>query len=195
MALLPPAPVGTPFGAYEWADWYLKIRNAINDATAINHNDTQNIQGGTSGERYHLTAGQHASVLSIIADQWTYVVLESDFSTDSTTAQNVTGLAFTPDDDSTYVIEGFFLLRSADATVAPQPGVTWPTNLVDGAYIMQSVSSATGMATQLGNVSTSGEVASTAIPDTTNSWPGRFQATIITDNTTSGNVQITLARE
>ena len=58
---LPPAPVGTPFGSYTWADWYQKIRFIINDGQ-INHNDLQNLQGGTSTERYHLTAAQVALI-------------------------------------------------------------------------------------------------------------------------------------
>ena len=58
---LPPAPTGTPFGSYTWADWYQKIRFILNDAQ-INHNDLQNLQGGSVNERYHLTAAQVALI-------------------------------------------------------------------------------------------------------------------------------------
>ena len=58
---LPPAPVGTPFGSYTWADWYQKIRFIINDSQ-IDHNSLQNIQGGSTTERYHLTAAQVAAI-------------------------------------------------------------------------------------------------------------------------------------
>lgn len=33
--ILPPAPVDAPFGAYNWVDWYKKVRDAINDATSV----------------------------------------------------------------------------------------------------------------------------------------------------------------
>lgn len=34
--ILPPSPVDAPFGSYNWADWYRKVRDAINSgATAV----------------------------------------------------------------------------------------------------------------------------------------------------------------
>ena len=33
--ILPPAPVDAPFGGYAWADWYKKVRDAINTATSV----------------------------------------------------------------------------------------------------------------------------------------------------------------
>jgi hypothetical protein len=33
--ILPPAPVDAPFGAYNWVDWYKKVRDAINDASSV----------------------------------------------------------------------------------------------------------------------------------------------------------------
>ena len=60
--VIPPAPVGTPFGDYSWIDWYQKIRRAINDVNLINHNDLQNIQGGTTDEFYHMTSAQHTAL-------------------------------------------------------------------------------------------------------------------------------------
>ena len=33
--ILPPAPVDAPFGAYNWVDWYKKVRDAINNATTL----------------------------------------------------------------------------------------------------------------------------------------------------------------
>lgn len=33
--IIPPAPVDAPFGAYNWADWYEKVRRQINQATTI----------------------------------------------------------------------------------------------------------------------------------------------------------------
>ena len=33
--ILPPAPVDAPFASYNWADWYKKVRDAINNAATI----------------------------------------------------------------------------------------------------------------------------------------------------------------
>lgn len=33
--ILPPAPVGTPFGSYAWADWYRKVRDQINAGASV----------------------------------------------------------------------------------------------------------------------------------------------------------------
>jgi len=33
--LLPPAPIDAPFSSYSWADWYKKVRDAINASTSI----------------------------------------------------------------------------------------------------------------------------------------------------------------
>lgn len=60
--IIPPAPIGAPFADYSWIDWYQKVRRAINDVNLINHNDLQNIQGGTTGEYYHMTAAQNTAL-------------------------------------------------------------------------------------------------------------------------------------
>jgi len=79
--ILPPTPIGVPPGHSFWNDWYEKLRTVVNTGaisvtwTNINftgsnitsiasraHNNLQSIQGGTSGEYYHLTAAQHASL-------------------------------------------------------------------------------------------------------------------------------------
>lgn len=33
--ILPPAPIGIPFGSYGWDDWYRKVRDAINNAQTV----------------------------------------------------------------------------------------------------------------------------------------------------------------
>lgn len=64
MAQLPPTPVGVPPGSSYWNDWYEKLRTLINSAIS-NHNDLQNIQGGSASERYHLTSAEASAVSSI----------------------------------------------------------------------------------------------------------------------------------
>lgn len=33
--ILPPAPVDAPFTSYNWADWYKKVRDAINQSATV----------------------------------------------------------------------------------------------------------------------------------------------------------------
>lgn len=33
--ILPPAPIGSQFGSYAWADWYQKVRTVINDGGTV----------------------------------------------------------------------------------------------------------------------------------------------------------------
>lgn len=64
MALIPPQPIGVLPGSGYWNDWIEKIRSIVNALGEgnINHNDLQNIQGGSATERYHLTAAAAALV-------------------------------------------------------------------------------------------------------------------------------------
>lgn len=77
---LPPPPINDKPGSYTWLEWYRQLRayvstsgsvpwyiinfsgSNITDIAIRQHNDLQGIQGGTSGERYHLTAAQHAAL-------------------------------------------------------------------------------------------------------------------------------------
>lgn len=79
--IIPPIPIEAPFASYNWIDWYQKVRRAINEAQNLkwsqftdftgsnltnlqtrNHNDLQNIQGGSATENYHLTAAQNTAI-------------------------------------------------------------------------------------------------------------------------------------
>lgn len=64
MALIPPQPIGVLPGSGFWNDWIEKVRVIINNLSEgnINHNDLQNIQGGSTTERYHLTSANAALV-------------------------------------------------------------------------------------------------------------------------------------
>lgn len=129
------------------------------------------------------------------SDPWTYVKLASDFTTSLATNANVTGLSFTPNANSTYVIEGFFLLRTATATVGPRPGIAWPTGTSDGAAQIESANSAVAQQYGAGNPSGAFNSASTGVPTTTGSWPGAMWGTVVTGASPSGTVQVTLASE
>lgn len=64
MALIPPQPVGALPGSFFWNDWIEKIRFIVNNLSAgnINHNDLQNIQGGSASERYHLDSANNTAL-------------------------------------------------------------------------------------------------------------------------------------
>jgi hypothetical protein len=77
---LPPPPVGQEINSPAYRDWFYKIQQFLGNVgnilfTALdftgsnltsivtrNHNDLQNIQGGTTTERYHLTAAQASAI-------------------------------------------------------------------------------------------------------------------------------------
>lgn len=43
--ILPPSPTDAPFGSYNWQDWYIKVRNAINAAASISWSQITNFTG------------------------------------------------------------------------------------------------------------------------------------------------------
>lgn len=101
---IPPAPIGEPQGSFAWDQWYLSLQVALGTTGAIgwdlvdkagsdladlatrDHASLQNIQGGTTGERYHLTLAQH-TVLNEGLAQGTYTpTLTNTTNIDSSTA-------------------------------------------------------------------------------------------------------------
>lgn len=78
--LLPPPPTSATPGSYAWTDWYNKLYqfsstagvpwasvdktgSSLSDLATRTHNSLQSLQGGTSGEYYHLTNAQQTSLL------------------------------------------------------------------------------------------------------------------------------------
>ena len=77
---LPPPPINDQPGSFTWFEWYRQLRNYIStngsvpwyvinfagsnitDIANRDHDQLQNIDGGTAGEHYHLTAAQHAAL-------------------------------------------------------------------------------------------------------------------------------------
>lgn len=129
------------------------------------------------------------------SDPWTYVKLGSDFNTTSATAVNVTGLAFTPSANLTYVIEGYLLLRTATTTVGPRPGATFPTGLNDSAIHIEAAASNTTQILNEGNANTTNLALVTGEANTTGSWPALIAGMLITGASPSGAFQVQLASE
>ena len=79
---LPPPPVNEKPGSFIWLEWYRQLRNyvatsgsvpwyiinfagsKITDISERLHNTLQGLQGGSSGEMYHLTASQYSTISS-----------------------------------------------------------------------------------------------------------------------------------
>lgn len=128
-------------------------------------------------------------------DPWTYVKLASDFSMSSTTAANVTGLAFTPAASKTYVIEGGFLVQSTVSTTGARPGISWPTGTSDGAACIEAPSGTVTIVPRNLPHGTAGNASSTSGTAADTSYLARLTATMITGVAPSGAFQITLASE
>ena len=78
---LPPPPVNDQPGSFAWLEWYRQLRNYVSTSGSVPwyiinfsgsnltdlatrlHNQTQGLQGGTSGEMYHLTSTQHSGII------------------------------------------------------------------------------------------------------------------------------------
>lgn len=77
--VIPPSPVEAPFGSYNWADWFNKVRNAINSATTLAwaqitdftgsnlnqiatrlHSSLQSVNG--SADQYHVSSAQYTAL-------------------------------------------------------------------------------------------------------------------------------------
>jgi hypothetical protein len=137
----------------------------------------------------------HTHASSGGSDPWVRVKLASDFVTSLATNTIVTGFAFTPAINKTYLIFGYFLLRTATATIGARPGVAWPANLTDSTMRVEAANSLTTSGLQLFGARTTKNAASTGLATTADSHWGSLDGIMITSGTTSGTFQITLASE
>lgn len=126
---------------------------------------------------------------------WTYVVLGSDFTTQSITAVDVTAFNFTPAISTKYEIRGQFLLRTTLVTTGARPGVSYPLLLTDAVAAIACTDSATANVLSNGDGMTAHQCLSTGLPTTTSSWPAQLNATLCTGALTTGAFQITLHSE
>lgn len=86
---VPPPPLTTQDKSV-WASWYIAIKDAVNklssrlkwtlldftgsnitDIAAKSHQNLDNLQGGSSTERYHITSTQATAIASFNDTQWT----------------------------------------------------------------------------------------------------------------------------
>jgi hypothetical protein len=139
-----------------------------------------------------VSAGDHTHAGG--SDPWTIVALANDFTTTSSTAQNV-GLGFTPAANGRYMFEAVLGVRTATATVNPRVGLAWPTGMTDGVAQIDESQTATARLMSNGNISAALLVAVGGIPNTTQSWPVTVWGWVKAGATPSGDVRIQLASE
>lgn len=196
--ILPPAPLGSPFGSYAWSDWYQKVRTIINSGSNISHNSLSGLQGGGSGNYYHLDASQLAGLNSLIAassTDWTYLKVTSDFTTSSTSPVDIPGLAFTPLASNTVVVEGMLLLSSSSTTLGVKPGVSWPAGLNYGAAKV-TMTNGTNSDVQVNvTYNTAGSAPGTDVPTANDPYLAEVSATMKVSSTPAGQFKITVSTE
>ena len=130
------------------------------------------------------------------SDPWTYITLGSPFTTSSSSAVDITGLAFTPAASTNYEIEAQLFTRTATATVGPRPGVAWPSaGVTDGIAYIQQTSAAGTNVLQNGNFNAAVLAPVGGVPNTTQSWPASVRATLLMTTGASGTFKLQLASE
>lgn len=128
-------------------------------------------------------------------DMWTVIKLASDFTTSLATNEIIPNFRFTPAANKTYLVFGYFLLRTATATIGARPGAAWPSNCSDAIMRIEAANSLTASSLQLFGARTTKNAASTGLATTGDSHWGSLDGILITAANVSGNFQITLAAE
>lgn len=126
---------------------------------------------------------------------WNYLIVASDVTTTSVTAINVPGLSVSPQANKIIVVEGLFLTRSAQNTTGCRPGLNWPT-IQDG--VLRASHGQSSAAAQDGNANSataSYAMATSAMPNSTTSWPFWFSLTMVCGPSPSESLQFTLQSE
>lgn len=131
------------------------------------------------------------------SDPWTYVKLASDFSNNTTTNADVTGMSFTPPDNSTVIVEGLVVLAAAANTTGAQFGVAGPTaGITYGALKLAAPSGAAADVVTHANFPNSATINSTVVnhPATLGQMIGWIDLFIVT-TTVTGTVKLVLRSE
>lgn len=212
---LPAIVGGNGLSAYEVAvangfmgtepEWLLSLKGAQGERGLQGEQGIQGIQGLPGSDATVTKTAVEAVLTGEItshthptsggADPWVIVKLAQDFTTSLATNTNVTNFLFTPAPNKTYLIFGYFLLRTATATVGARTGVAWPSNLTDAVMRMEASNSLTAAGIRFWGARTTQNTGCTGLATTADSHWGSLDGIMITASNVSGNFQITLASE
>ena len=99
MPALPPPPTNDATGSYAWLEWFRQLRNyistagsvpwniidfagsSISDIASRSHQSLQGLQGGTTGQYYHLTQAEQTDLAAqnnVISTAVDYTLLTTD---------------------------------------------------------------------------------------------------------------------
>jgi Chaperone of endosialidase len=145
--ILPPSPVDSPFGSYNWADWYEKVRRAINDGSTIKWSQIATFDpggilpvslGGTGQSAPALVAGTNIA----ITGTWPNQTITGTTTTISGNAATATKL------QTARTINGVSFDGTANITVTAAAGTLTGATLAAGvtASSLTSVGTLAGLA-------------------------------------------------
>jgi len=207
---LPPPPINSPPGSREWKDWQTKVRQSvavegvtwanvnksgsnITDIVNRSHNNLQSMQGGSTNEYYHLTAAQHASLTSLLNQNYAAAMNTNNQSiTSSTTLTNITSLSHAVGTSQVWFCE--YTVRVYNiGTTGYKVGFSVPTgttvsNVAVG--VMPNVISTSGVYNK---------ISGSTLNCDASEYPGATSAILkisarITTSSTAGTVQLQMAQ-
>lgn len=123
--ILPPAPVDAPFTSYNWADWYKKVRDAINAGATVAWSSitgkpttvaTSGLTDLTAGT-YTPTVGTTSNVSSSTAYSAQYLQVGSVVTVSGVIAIGATSVADTTVEISLPIVSNFTTSEHASGTV------------------------------------------------------------------------------
>lgn len=128
-------------------------------------------------------------------DPWTYVKLTADAVTAQTTSIN-TALAFTPDANSSYEVEGKLYIQTAATTTGARPGISWPSSGIaaNAALVIAAISN-TAFVSRIWGGTAPSFASATGVAVANQSLFAKVEALFSTGGTVSGDFIITLSSE
>lgn len=130
------------------------------------------------------------------SDPWTYLrVSSAHVGVTSVAFKEITSLQFTPDQNSTYYVEMFLMLKTSTATVNPRIQFRWPTNCSSVGWINVSQTNSSMFQSYGNETSTQNTLAAGGLATTTAAWPCIGGALINTYGATASSFGVMMATE
>lgn len=184
-----------PASFHNLPGWQRQVADRVNPILTEITNDVAKLTyAGNAGKVIKVNSAADGVEFGT-TDQWTYIRLSADFSTTSTTAVDITGLAFTPAANTNYEFEATLLCRSTAITDGVQPGLAWPTGGTDGVVTIRVPTSFNASREDHGNIAAALLSGASSFPSTTNSYGATVRGMFIAGATPSGTIKLQLASE